>query len=373
MNFSNITDWTITEGAVKQVTDSLGRVIWEKQTPPTPENDYFYVEDASGSANTLTIEKNAGNSTPTITVYYSTDQTNWSLLGNTSTTGLTLNIPADSKVYLKATTNYWTVAYSNNNNWIGCSADFNIGGNIMSLIAGDNFPNANLVDGTNNYAFSRLFEYNNYLVDTSKLVLPNTVSSHCYDEMFFMCHNLLTTPALPATTLADYCYYYMFWGCTGLTTAPALPATTLAGSCYQSMFSGCTSLTTAPATLPATTLADSCYYGMFRGCTSLTTAPVLSATTLANNCYQNMFTASGLTTSPVLPATTLVSGCYRVMFNGCSNLTSVTTYANDISATDCLSSWLLNVAATGTFHNLGGATYTSGQSGIPSGWTEVNS
>lgn len=372
MNFSNITDWTITEGAVKQVTDSLGRVIWQKQTPPTPAVEYFYVEDASGSANTLTIKKNVGNSAPTITVYYSTDQTNWSLLGNTSTSGLTLNIPAYNKVYLKATTNYWTVVGANNNNGINCSGDFNIGGNIMSLIAGDNFLNVNLVSGTNDFAFCRLFDNTDYLVDASKLVLPNTVSNHCYEEMFFMCHNLLTAPALPATTLAEYCYYDMFYNCTSLTTAPALPATTLTNMCYDSMFWGCASLTTAPA-LPATTLVEYCYNAMFRGCTALTTPPALPATTLAEYCYNDMFTASGLTTSPVLPATTLVSGCYRRMFNGCSNLTSVTTYANDISATNCLSSWLLNVAATGTFHNLGTATYTSGQSGIPTGWTEVNS
>jgi hypothetical protein len=111
------------------------------------------------------------------------------------------------------------------------------------------------------------------------------------------------------------------------------------------MFSGCTALTSSPA-LPATTLEEWCYYGMFATCTHLTT-------------------------SPELPATTLVKECYASMFNGCTRLNSVTTYANDISAQDCLTNWLSRVSSTGTFHKLGTASFPSGQNGIPSGWTVV--
>ena len=99
--------------------------------------------------------------------------------------------------------------------------------------------------------------------------------------------------------------------------------------------------------LPYTTLAEYCYQSMFDGCTSLTTAPEL-------------------------PATTLASYCYRYMFYQCFKLNSITVYANDISATNCTSSWLSNVASSGTFRNLGSATYpTDSASGIPTGWTEV--
>jgi hypothetical protein len=34
-----------------------------------------------------------------------------------------------------------------------------------------------------------------------------------------------------------------------------------------------------------------------------------------------------------------------------------------------LTNWVGGVAATGDFYNYGGATYTSGANGIPSGWT----
>lgn len=100
--------------------------------------------------------------------------------------------------------------------------------------------------------------------------------------------------------------------------------------------------------LPATTLEKYCYTGMFYGCISLTTAPELPATTLANYCYQHMF-------------------------EYCTKLNKIVTYANSISATNCLYSWVVGVSPTGDFYNLGGATYPSGSSGIPEGWTEHTS
>ena len=204
-------------------------------------------------------------------------------------------------------------------------------------------------------------------------VLPaTTLKNYCYSNMFQKCTSLTTAPELPATTLAEGCYQSMFSGCTGLTTVPELPATTLKNYCYYNMFQGCTGLTTA-LELPATTLAYECYSYMFQGCTKLTTAPVLPATTLASSCYQYMFKGcTSLTTSPVLPATTLISNCYRYMFLDCTSLNNVTSYADSIGdGVEYTFNWLTNVASSGTFHNLGSATYTRDASGIPSGWTEV--
>ena len=126
--------------------------------------------------------------------------------------------------------------------------------------------------------------------------------------------------------------------------ALVLPATTLANGCYWVMFQECSGLTSAPA-LPATTLVDLCYCGMFAGCTSLTSAPVL-------------------------PATTLAAVCYSGMFNGCTSLSSVTCLATDISAENCTSNWLNGVASSGTFTKASTmSSWTTGVSGIPSGWT----
>lgn len=99
-------------------------------------------------------------------------------------------------------------------------------------------------------------------------------------------------------------------------------------------------------------------------------APLLPSTTLKSYCYYCMFyNCTGLTVSPTLPATTLVSRCYYQMFYGCSSLSEVRIAATDISATNCLGSWLSNVASSGNFHCVQGVSYSSGVSGIPSGWT----
>ena len=212
---------------------------------------------------------------------------------------------------------------------------------------------------------------------TEAPALPATkLASSCYKGMFSVCTSLVNAPVLPATTLADSCYYNMFSSCTSLTETPVLSATTLAYECYSGMFDGCRSLTEAPA-LPATTLASSCYKGMFSSCRSLTEAPALPATTLADYCYNSMFFGcTSLTKAPELPATTLAGGCYWDMFNGCSSLNEVhckipSSYsASDISA--YASDWLTNVSSTGTFYTNADANWSSGASGIPTGWTRVN-
>lgn len=364
MNFTDITNWIIPEGTVTQITDSLDRVIWKQPQPVSA--DYFYVQDLSGSDNTLTIKK-SNNSAPTLEIYTSTDKENWSSMGTTSTSGITATIPANGKLYLKCTTNTWCT--TSRSDRISASSDFAVGGYITSLLDGDgDFAHTNLTQ-KDTYTFYGLFYGATYLVDASQLVFPDSIQTRCYNSMFYNCTSLTTAPVLPATTLAEYCYNGMFSGCTSLTTAPALPATTLANHCYEIMFSSCASLTTAPA-LPATTLAEGCYSGMFTYCRALTIAPTLPATTLADSCYQLMFTGcTSLTTAPALPATTLAPHCYQLMFSACTSLNEVTTYADNISAFKCLDGWLYNVATTGDFYNLGTATYPSGVDGIPTGWT----
>lgn len=290
-------------------------LLGEPPVPPTPTANYFYVEDASGSDNTLTIQKGDA-STPTIEVFYSTDQTNWSSMGSTSTTAITATVPANGKLYLKAIADKWGGLGGNR---INCSGQFKIGGCIMSLLYGDNFADK-IFTNANTYAFDGFFGYNGNIIGAEDLVLPNNTMDYCYRIMFYGAENLVTAPALPATTLAECCYSEMFVYCIRMTTAPALPATALAKDCYHSMFSRCL-----------------------------------------------------FTTAPVLPAPVLVNGCYSEMFKDCTNLTNITTYANNISASNCLNDWVNGVAASGDFYNLGSATYTSGTSGIPSDWTEHTS
>ena len=271
---------------------------------------------------------------------YSIDnQSTWTTL---SAGDSTPTVTAGSKVWWKG--NYKGTSSSNYGNF-SSTGKFNVSGNIMSLMYGDDFKDKTDLTGSD-YCFYRLFQNCSNLIDASDLVLPaTTLASYCYSSMFDGCTSLKSAPkVLPATTLASYCYYRMFKNCTSLVTAPELPTTTLASNCYFAMFTGCTSLTTAPA-LPATTLANWCYYYMFQNCTSLTTAPVL-------------------------PATTLVSGCYSCMFLNCSNLNYIKAMFTTTPGISCTESWVSGVSSTGTFVKNAAATWdVTGTNGVPSGWT----
>ena len=233
-------------------------------------------------------------------------------------------------------------------------------GNVNSLLYngttyhGQPVPETGEADA---YAFYRLFTGKSGLTfgapdEPQHIVLPvpaNGLQANIYREMFKDCKGLTTAPVLPATTLVNYCYVYMFYGCTSLTKAPKLPATELANNCYGSMFQGCTSLTQAPE-LPATTLASGCYGSMFRDCTSLTQAPVLPAEKILNFSYANMF-----------------SNCTKLNYIKCLARNTKPSGLNLLTQ-----NWLTNVASTGTFVKHPDATWSSGTSGIPTGWTVVD-
>jgi hypothetical protein len=118
---------------------------------------------------------------------------------------------------------------------------------------------------------------------------------------------------------------------------------------------------------------------LFMNNTKLTDASglLLPATTLRGYCYISMFQGcSNLEAGPVLPAPTLVNSCYNYMFNGCSKLASITCLATsgiDVSNT---SFWLQGAGSQATGDKIftadPSATWPSGVSGIPSGWTRVN-
>ena len=299
--------------------------------PITPDYSNEYLTFVALEDGTFTLSTNAVN--------YSTDNgKTWTeLAANTASPTVT----SGSKIMWKGTL---TPASSVGIGTFSATGNFNVQGNAMSLLFGDNFKGQTDLTGKN-YAFYRLFRNNTKVVNANNL-------------------------SLPATILANYCYAGMFDGCTSLTTAPELPATTLANNCYDSMFYGCTSLTTAPE-LPATILANYCYTSMFNGCTSLTTAPELPATTLTSYCYWSMFYGcTSLTTAPELPATTLASGCYKFMFRGCTSLNYIKAMFTTTPGTNYTSEWVFGVSSTGTFVKNSAAQWNvTGVNGVPSGWT----
>ena len=360
--------------AMQQFRD--GNVIEEESvdcgyvpTPDTPyAEQYFTIVPTSGgyirwSGNTDISSNN--------TLSYSTNSgASWSSYSSYQN----ISVSAGNKIMFKGQLVGGSVQgnYYGAGTFSGSTATFNVEGNSMSLIYDSNFTGQTALDGK-----SSVFMYllsGTKVVDASNFVLPATyVTTHAYDGMFNNCTGLTLVPTLPATELTTCSYDGMFRGCTSLVVPPSLPATSLASFCYENMFNGCTSLTTAPA-LPATTLAVYCYSGMFNGCTNLASAPTLPSTSMQEHCYERMFQGcTRLTTAPRLAATTIADYAYRYMFYGCTSLNSVTCLATTFDGSNCTYQWLYNVASTGTFTKASSITgWTTGTSGIPSGWTTQN-
>ena len=357
------------------------------------------------------------------TISYKKNADNWvSITAKSGDNAAKINVVTGDIVQFVGDNQYYGTWTFIGNSFCGTTAGFKVKGNIMSLLSSSGYNELEFVVSAD--TFSDLFNSCTGLTDASELCLPvlningvrgvyrkmfsnctnlisapvlpatvvdgwlcygsmfshctslrkapdlpaMTLGAGCYETMFSGCTSLSAAPELPATTLKSSCYYRMFYGCISLTVAPSLPATTLAEYCYGGMFGGCTSLTQAPE-LPATTLAEYCYAEMFYGCTSLTSAPSLPATTLAQDCYYNMFRGcTSLTQAPELPATNVPSEAYCQMFWGCSSLSFIKCLGIYRHG-DATMSWVPDVAENGTFIKHPDASWPTGASGIPEGWT----
>ncbi len=262
---------------------------------------YFYIEDISGSTNTVSITKNNA-SAPTLNLEYSTDGSTWTTKTmNEDTTANTFTLPANGKLYLRGVNDGWCSSsssiFNSYYNSITATGSHNVGGNIMSLLYGSEFEGKTTFPTSNSFVLSVLFRENKTLVNAKDLILP-------------------------ATTLANSCYYGMFQGCSKLTTAPELPATELASNCYHHMFTGCKSLKSIPE-LPANDLTNKCYHGMFMNCDGIDKVS--------------------------LPEAYLAPYAYSNMFLGSDNLSDVTvTYNENVDETNYIG-WLDDVSINGVF------------------------
>ena len=226
--------------------------------------NYFYVEDISGSDNTLSIVKNDA-SAPDVTVYKSTDTVNWVSMGTTDTTAITATIPANGKLYLKAETTKWSGGTGGIYSGFSSTGNVRIGGYLSSLLKGNSDFENNNTAMTIKYATSSMFRDWNKLIEADKLILFDNMTHGCYRWMFSKSYNLEK-------------------------------------------------------------------------------APVIRGIETATDCCQSMFEYT--------------------------KINSLTSYIQTITGINPIQYWLTGVSATGEFFNLGGATFPSGASGIPTGWTE---
>lgn len=296
------------------ITGASEEICYEEvePVPPVPQG---YLTFEILSAGTINYYRQYDH-VPAANIYYSKDRgATWTELNTETIMDVqSFDVEAGDEVWFKG--NNTSYAY---NHFSGSTAEFNIKGNIMSLVYGDDFEGeTEFPEGT---TFQMLFERTK-VRNAEDLIIPSTsVGNHCFYMTFYQCWLLQTAPELPATTLGTGCYYSMFERCGSLVSAPELPATTLAEACYRSMFSGCYSLENAPE-LPASTLQEECYY---------------------------------------------------TILSGCSMIDTVTCLATDISAYQCTAGWLNGVAANGTFiKSADMESWSEGVTGIPSGWTVID-
>lgn len=263
MTGSSIVNDVVVGSGTTSETKAVFQYITDGGEEPTPteptdySREYLTFDIVSGGT---IVFKTSNNSQPRTISYSVNNGSTWTDI-TSSTSGTSFNVSVGDKIMFKGNNTGYTSGPFYNlsaNDFSNSTAYFNIEGNIMSLLYGDNFSGQTSIPS--NYCFYRFFNGCN-VCDASNLVMP-------------------------ATTLASNCYDTMFQGCTSLTTAPELPATTLTYSCYHQMFRACTSLTTAPQLL-ATTLASSCYNAMLERCTNLNSITCLATDISASGCLSN--------------------------------------------------------------------------------------
>lgn len=262
----------------------------------------------------LAFKKNSA-SADTKTIYYKKNGGNWTECTASDATGTTISTSAGDIIEFKGTNSkygkstYYYVLFSSS------AVKFNIYGNIMSLINGDDFVGTSTITGT--YCFASLLR-GSKVVSAKHLVMPSVLGTFCFQNTFYGCTSLVDAPELRADSMTESCYNGMFYNCTSLVEEPVIRATTAAKNCCWQMFYGCTSLTKAPVLKPLT-LSTTCYHAMFDGCSSLNYIKALFKTTPSS---------------------------------------SYTQY------------WVRGVASSGTFVKNSSATWNvTGNDGIPSGWT----
>ena len=172
----------------------------------------------------------------TKTIEYQINDGEWMSISSTAD-GATISVAKDDLVRFRGSNTAYATSKSNYSGFEGGTATYDIEGNIMSLLYGDNFA-GNTTLPNSSWIFCSLFK-KAPVISAEHLVLPaTTLKNYCYRALFSYCTTLTKAPELPATTLATGCYWYMFEQC-AITEAPVLNATTLTNECYGHMFEGC--------------------------------------------------------------------------------------------------------------------------------------
>lgn len=227
----------------------LGSTLIWPSAPHDYSQDYFTIVSLEDNNNIYfkigTIHQNV------LTIYVSMDDgLTWTSKTPYDNTGYgdymvklgTLN--TNDKILLKGNNLSYSPSSggSRSTHYFECSKQYNVEGNILSLMYGDNFISttpSTLSDYAFQYLFCRVkvptsdptFGANTNLISTENLILPNVVGNACYNHMFNQCTALTTAPVLPASILKTSCYASMFSGCSSLGYIKCLATDISAAAC----------------------------------------------------------------------------------------------------------------------------------------------
>jgi len=305
-------------------------------------NEYLWFE----IPNTGAIYFELAGSMSDITIEYSLDKTNWTsiTLSTSGTTSTHVNVFSDEKLYIRGNNSKYATSGSNYFHF-RCPNNTIVGGNIMSLIYGDNFKGQTTLSST--YAFNSLFKSAGSLMSISNLRLPATsIPNYAYQNMFSGNTSINDMiPEIPATYIGYYGCAGMFQACTSLDAVPDLSTVTrVNGYAFANMFSNCSALTVLP---DFHNVAQIDYWAPWRytfsGCTSLVDArwnvngtrllPDHLTVTSGGSAYEQMFQGcTALRYAPELTDKNPHAGEFNNMFNGCTNsrFTDIYTHGSSL-------------------------------------------
>lgn len=217
---NNLAQFSSIEGKAPDASDQK----WSIQSIDYSKK-YFTIQSLEDN-NTITFTKYNQNSNYVMAdkpIQYSKDLTTWNNISFVTDNSSQIVLNSGEKLYLKGTNSAYGESislYLSASN-IQSSGNIDVMGNIMSLIYGDNFENNNTISSYR--TFTNLFRNNNKLINAKDLVLPSTsLTTSCYQAMFYGCTSLTIAPELPATYLPTGCYNNMFYGCTSLNYVKAM-------------------------------------------------------------------------------------------------------------------------------------------------------
>ena len=311
--------------------------IWPP-SQPVPSEQYLTFDIVSSG----TIGLSNVGSAPSVTVQYSLNNGAWTNLSNS-----TINVSAGDTIRWRGTNTRYSSDRDKYNHFSG-TALFNIKGNIVSLIYGDDFEGKESYT-LQDYALNCIF-LGSKCVDAYDLYIYTNTGMRSLRHTFATCTSLIRPPkAISGQDMGTFGLGAMFNGCTSVQFLPDFSNFIPNTSSLQECFRDCKAVKEAPAFYSGATPV-SAYQNAFLGCSGLESA-VLPSETLSNRSYYRMF-----------------SGCTSLKYIELNALTGNTGSTSDSS----FYQWVGGVPTGGTIVKRCELNLPSGSNGIPNGWTVVD-